>query len=95
MYLFTPCMESCGHAKIVYVFQWIEKKVKKGRIKNHHGAVDKSSSEQQLRKRDAIIFAVLNFWSPTPSATQSYVRLAGRLAGRRNPCDFRDFQNSL
>ena len=47
---------------------------------NHHGAVGKSSSEQHFRKRDAITFAVLNFWSPTPSATWSYVRLAGWLA---------------
>ena len=54
-------MACCGHAEIVYAFQSIEKKVKKGRIKNHHGAVDKSSSEQQFRKRDGITFAVLNF----------------------------------
>ena len=33
MYLFTPCMECCGHAEIVYAFQSIEKKVTKGRIK--------------------------------------------------------------
>ena len=26
-------MECCGHAEIVYAFQWIEKKVKKGSIK--------------------------------------------------------------
>ena len=26
-------MECYGHAEIVYTFQWIEKKVKKGRIK--------------------------------------------------------------
>ena len=30
---FTPCMECCGHAEIVYAFQLIEKKVKKGSIK--------------------------------------------------------------
>ena len=40
-------------------------------------------------KSDVITFAVLNFWSRTPGLT------AGWLAGRRNPCDFRDFQNSL
>ena len=27
------CMECCGHAEIVYAFQWIEKKVMKGSIK--------------------------------------------------------------
>ena len=54
-----------------------------GRIKNHHGAVGKSSSEQ-FRKCDVITLALLNFWSRTPSATGSYVRLAGR----RNPGDF-------
>ena len=41
---------------------------------NHHGAVGKSSSEQQF---DAITLAVLNFWSCTPSSTMSYVRQAG------------------
>ena len=43
---------------------------------NRHGAVGKSSSEQQFRKSDAITFAVLNFWSHMPSATRSYGRLA-------------------
>ena len=33
LYLFTPCMECCGHAEIVYAFQLIEKKVMKGSIK--------------------------------------------------------------
>ena len=33
LYLFTPCMECCGHAEIVYAFQLIEKKAKKGSIK--------------------------------------------------------------
>ena len=49
--------------------------------------MDKSSSEQQFRKWEGIIFAVLNFWSHTPSGTRSYgrpaVRQAGRLAGRQ------------
>ena len=40
----------------------------------------KLSSEQQFHKCDAIIFAVLNFWSRTPSTTGSYVRLVGWLA---------------
>ena len=81
MYLFTPCMECCGQAEIVYAFQSIEKKVKKGSIKESHGAVDKSSSEQQFRKWEGITFAVLNFWSHTPSGTRSYGRQAGRQAG--------------
>ena len=46
--------------------------------RNRHGAVGKSSSEQQFCKSDTITFAVLNFWSPTPSATESYGKLAGR-----------------
>ena len=58
--------------------------------------MDKSSSEQQFRKWEGITFAVLNFWSPTPSGTRSYGRLAGRLAGwlagRRNPGDFGFFK---
>ena len=33
IYLFTPCMECCGHAESVYTFQLTEKKVMKGRIK--------------------------------------------------------------
>ena len=71
-------MECCGHAEIVCAFQSIEKKIKKGRIKNHHGAVGKLSLEQQFCKSNRITFAVLNFWSRTPSAPGSYVRLAGR-----------------
>ena len=31
--VYTPCMECCGQAEIVYAFQSIEKKVKKGSIK--------------------------------------------------------------
>ena len=53
-----------------------ERKWKEG----HHGAVDESSSEQQSRKSDAIIFAVLKIWSHTPSASGSY----GRQAVRQN-----------
>ena len=45
--------------------------------RNRHGAVGKSSLEQQYRKSNMIIFAVLNFWSRTSSATGSYSRLAG------------------
>ena len=39
--------------------------------------MDKSSSEQQFRKCEGITFAVLNFWSRTPSGTRSHGRLAG------------------
>ena len=39
--------------------------------RNHHGTVHKSSSEQHFCKSTAITFIVLNFWSPTPSATGS------------------------
>ena len=64
-------MECCGYSEIVYAFQSIEKKVKKGRIKeSHHGAVGKLSSEQQFHKSNRINFAVLNFWSPTPSVNK-------------------------
>ena len=52
--------------------------------RNRHGAVGKSSSEQHFRKSAAIIFIVRNFWSPTPSATRSY----SRQAGRRNTGEF-------
>ena len=48
--------------------------------RNRHGAVGKSSSEQHFRKSAAITIIVCNFWSPTPSATGSYGRLAGRQA---------------
>ena len=47
--------------------------------RNHHGAVGKSSLEQQFHKSDVITFAVLNFWSRTPSATGSYGRLADEI----------------
>ena len=59
--------------------------------RNRHGTMGKSSSEQQFRKSDMITFTVLNFWSRTPSTTGSY----GSLVGRRNPLNFRNFQNSL
>ena len=47
--------------------------------RNGHGAVGKSSSEQHFRKSAAITFIMWNFWSPTPSGTGSYGRLAGWL----------------
>ena len=59
--------------------------------RNRHSAVGKSSSEQHFRKSAANIFIVQNFWSPTPSATRPY----GRLAGRQNTGEFRNFQSWL
>ena len=56
--------------------------------RNRHGAVGKSSLEQHFCKSAAITFIMLNFWSPTPSATGSYSRHAGRLAGRRKQVNF-------
>ena len=47
--------------------------------RNPHGAVGKSSLEQQFRKSEAITFAMLNFWSRTPSTTGSYGRLADEI----------------
>ena len=52
--------------------------------KEHHGAVDEPSSEQQFHKST---FVVCKVWSHTPSASESYGRPAGRqldktLAGR-------------
>ena len=40
-------------------------------------AVDKSSSEQQFCKSDAIAFVVCKIWSYTPSASRFYERQAG------------------
>ena len=53
--------------------------------RNRYGAVHvgKSSSEH-FRKSTAITFIMQNFWNPTPSATGSY----GRLAGRQNTGEF-------
>ena len=50
--------------------------------RNRHGAVGKSSLEQHFRKSAAITLVVLNFWSPTPSATGSFGRQAGRQADK-------------
>ena len=63
--------------------------------RNHHGAVDKPSSEQQFRKFASITFVVWNSWSCTLSASGSYGRQGGWQAGRQNPGKFRNFQNSL
>ena len=66
--------------------------------RNRHGAVGKSSSEQPFRKSAAITYldlceisGVLHLAQPGLTAS----RLAGRLAGRRNAGEFRNFQNWL
>ena len=47
--------------------------------RHRHGTVGKLSSEQQFHESNAITFAVLNFWSRTPSSTGSYGRLANEI----------------
>ena len=46
-----------------------------------HGAVDESSSEQQIRESADYIWIVRKNWTFSHSGTGSY----GRQAGRRNP----------
>ena len=72
----------------------IEKKVKDKRIIMAQW-VNRLRNNGFVNATRLPLLHVLNFWSRTPSATGSYVKLVGWLAGRRNPCDFRDFQNSL
>ena len=52
-----------------------------------HGAVDESSSEQQIRESADYTLVVRKNWSPRPSATGSY----GRQAGRRNRLNTQNF----
>ena len=47
--------------------------------KKYHGAVDKSSSERQFCKSDAIIPLLCEIWSHTPSASGYYNRLADKI----------------
>ena len=56
--------------------------------RNHHGAVDKSFSEQQIRIVDANYILCEKDWTRTRSETGSYGRQAG---GRRNTGEFRSF----
>ena len=56
-----------------------------------HGAVDESSSEQQIRESANYTLIVRKNWSPRPSATGCY----GRQAGRQNHLSARFFKNSL
>ena len=44
--------------------------------------MDESSSEQQIRESADYTLIVRKNWSPRPSATGSYSRQAGSLAGR-------------
>ena len=50
--------------------------------RNEHGAVDESSSEQQIRESVDYTMIVRKNWSPSPSGTGSYGRQAGSPAGR-------------
>ena len=51
--------------------------------RNHHGAVDKSFSEQQIRIVDANYILCENNWPRIPRGTGSY----GRQAGARQMAD--------
>ena len=59
--------------------------------KKLHGAVDKSSSEQQFCKLDTITFIVQKIWSHTHSAGGSYGRQSNRQAVRRHKGRFEKF----
>ena len=56
--------------------------------RNHHGAVDKSFPEQQIRIVDANHILCEKNWTRTCSGTGSYGRQAG---GRRNTSEFENF----
>ena len=60
---------------------WEESQVIRDERKDH-GAVDESSSEQQIRESTDYKLIVRKNWSPRPSATGSYGRQAGRQWGR-------------
>ena len=49
--------------------------------RTNHGAVDESSSEQQIRESVDYTVIVAENWSPSTSGTGSYGRQAGRQAG--------------
>ena len=42
------------------------------------GAVDESSTDQEIRKLDITVHNLCKIWRPAPSRTGSYNRLAGR-----------------
>ena len=52
-----------------------------------HGAVDESSSEQQIHESADYTLIVRKNWSPRPSASRSY----GRQAERQNPLSAQNF----
>ena len=58
--------------------------------RNHHGAVDKSFSEQQIHIVDASYILCEKNWTRTHSRTGFYGRQAGRWQadGRRNTGEF-------
>ena len=51
--------------------------------RNHHGAVDKSFSEQQIRIVDSYYILCEKNWTHTCNRTGSYSGQAGRQAGRQ------------
>ena len=62
--------------------------------RNHHGAVDKSFSEQQIRIVDDNYILCQKNWTRTRSGTGSYSRqVAGRwqAGGRQNTGEFGNF----
>ena len=54
--------------------------------RTHHGAVDKSWSELQIRGSASIFCIVRKNWAHTPTASGSYGRMAGWLAGWPTKC---------
>ena len=60
---------------------------------NHHGAVDKSFSEQQIHIVDVNYILCEKNWTRACSGTGSYGRQAGRwqAGGRRNTGEFGNF----
>ena len=59
-----------------YLFQEESQTLKDKR--KEHGAVDESSSEQQIRESANYTLKVRKNWSTRPSVTGSYSRQAGR-----------------
>ena len=61
--------------------------------RNHHGAVDKSFSEQQIHIVGAYYILCENNWTRTFSETGSYGKQAGRwqAGGRWNTSELRNF----
>ena len=49
--------------------------------RTNHGAVDESSSEQQIHESDDYTVIMAENWNPSTSGNESYGRPAGRPAG--------------